>query len=216
MLGVIGAGTMGNGIAQVFAAHGHDVVMMDVNGGRGRERGHAAVGKSLARFVKKETSHPGRGGRHPGAASPHRPSTADLASADLVVEAIVENEAIKTTLFAELDAVVQPDAILASNTSSIWITKIAAATKRPDKVIGMHFMNPVPLMKLIEVIRGQDTSDDTTQKVFELAREPGQDAGRSERLAGLRVQPRSCCRCSTRRSFCVHEGVATPSPSTRS
>ena len=207
MFGVIGAGTMGNGIAQVFAAHGHDVVMVDLDG-EAAERGHAAIGKSLSRFVKKEKISQDEADQILGRIKTST-DIADLASADLVVEAIVEDEGIKTKLFAALDEVVQPDAILASNTSSIWITKIAAATKRPDKVIGMHFMNPVPLMKLVEVIRGQDTSNETTNRVTELAGSLGKTPVEVNDSPGF-VSNRVLLPMLNEAFFCVHEGVAAP------
>ena len=207
MFGVIGAGTMGNGIAQVFAAHGHDVVMMDLDG-EAVERGHTAIGKSLARFVKKERISQADADAILGRIKTSG-DIADLASADLVVEAIVENEGIKTKLFAALDKTVQPNAILASNTSSIWITRIAAATQRPDKVIGMHFMNPVPLMKLVEVIRGQDTSDETTGTVLELVKGLGKTPVEVNDSPGF-VSNRVLLPMLNEAFFCVHEGVATP------
>ena len=206
MLGVVGAGTMGNGIAQVFAAHGHDVVIVDLDE-VALERGHTSIGKSLARFVKKEKIT-----QEEADAVLARVKTstqiADLASADLVVEAIVEDEEIKRTLFRDLDAAVQPGAILASNTSSIWITKIGAATKRPDKVIGMHFMNPVPMMKLVEVIRGQDTSDETTAKVVELAESLGKTPVEVNDSPGF-VSNRVLMPMLNEAIYCLQEGVAT-------
>ncbi|MHC4958033.1 MAG: 3-hydroxybutyryl-CoA dehydrogenase [Planctomycetota bacterium] len=206
MLGVIGAGTMGNGIAQVFAMHGHDVVMVDV-AEEALARGKAAVEKSLGRLVKKEKISADEAKT---VAERVRTSTSvkDLADADLVVEAILEDEAIKCALFRELDATVKPDGILASNTSSIWITKIAAATKRPDKVIGMHFMNPVPMMKLVEVIRGNDTSDATTKTVVELAEALGKVPVEVNDSPGF-VSNRVLMPMLNEAIYCLHEGVAT-------
>jgi len=168
MLGVVGAGTMGNGIAQVFAAHGHDVVLVDINE-EVLQRGVAAVDKSLSRLVKKERIS-------------------------------AEEKAART---------VKPDAILASNTSSIWITEIAACTGRADKVIGMHFMNPVPMMKLVEVIRGQDTSDATLDRVMSLSRELGKEPVEVKDSPGF-VSNRVLLPMINEAICCVHEGVATP------
>ncbi len=206
MLGVVGAGTMGNGIAQVFAMHGHDVALLDINEDA-VARGRAAIEKSLGRFVKKEKMTADE-----AAAIVARVKTTtsakDLADADLVVEAIVENLAVKQKVFGELDREVKPDGILASNTSSIWITEIAAATKRPDRVIGMHFMNPVPLMKLIEVIRGHDTSDATTAAVFDLSKNLGKIPVEVNDSPGF-VSNRVLMPMINEAIFCLHENVGT-------
>ena len=204
--GVVGAGTMGSGIAQVFAAHGHDVVLVDV-APEAAEKGKARVLKSLARFVKKEKMT-----QADADAVAARVSTsmkvADLKDADLVIEAIIEDEAIKCSLFKELDEVVKQGSVLASNTSSIWITKIAAATRRPDKVIGMHFMNPVPMMKLVEVIRGNDTSDETTQRIMELCEGLGKTPVEVNDSPGF-VSNRVLLPMLNEAFFCLYEGVAT-------
>jgi len=204
--GVVGAGTMGSGIAQVFAAHGHDVVLVDV-APEAAEKGKARVLKSLARFVKKEKMT-----QADADAVAARVSTsmkvADLENADLVIEAIIEDEAIKCSLFKELDEVVKQGSILASNTSSIWITKIAAATRRPDKVIGMHFMNPVPMMKLVEVIRGNDTSDETTRRIMELCEGLGKTPVEVNDSPGF-VSNRVLLPMLNEAFFCLYEGVAT-------
>ncbi len=157
IIGVVGAGTMGNGIAQVAARAGYDVVIRDVSE-EFLQRGMAAIDKSLQRDVDKERL---------GAAEKCEiikrirtdTSLDSLSEAGMVIEAVTEDLNVKTELFKTLDQTVGPDTILASNTSSISITELGAATKRPDKVIGMHFMNPVPIMKLVEVIRGMATSD---------------------------------------------------------
>jgi len=164
---VIGAGTMGNGIAQVFAQSGFSVLLVDIAKPM-LERARASIEKSLARFVEK--------GKLPAA---DRDATLGrltittaidrLTEADFIVEAIVEQAEAKGTLFTSLDAIVRPEVIFASNTSSISITVIGAATKRPDKVLGMHFMNPVPLMPLVELIRGQRTSAESMRTASELA-----------------------------------------------
>ncbi|MEJ7616111.1 MAG: 3-hydroxyacyl-CoA dehydrogenase NAD-binding domain-containing protein [Pyrinomonadaceae bacterium] len=159
VFGVIGAGTMGNGIAQVAARAGLEVVMRDV-GEEALARAMSAIEKSLARDVDKNRLTIEEKQR-----IINRITTSvaweSLADAEFVVEAVTENYEVKREVFQILDRTVRPDAVLASNTSSISITKLGAATKRPEKVIGMHFMNPVPVMQLIEVIRGAATSDET-------------------------------------------------------
>ena len=205
MLGVVGAGAMGSGIAQVFAAHGHDVVMVDLDAAA-LGRGHKAVEKSLGRLVKKEKITADDAKTIHGRIKTST-STEDLAPAELVVEAVVEEASVKNAVFGDLDRIVQPDGILASNTSSIWITQIGAATRRPDKVIGMHFMNPVPMMKLIEVIRGHDTSDETTRKVVELATSLGKTPVEVNDSPGF-VANRVLLPMINEAIFCLHEGVA--------
>lgn len=163
---VLGAGTMGNGIAHVFAQYGYEVVMCDISD-EALQRGLATIEKNLSRQVSKgkltEEDKQNTFSRIK--------TTTDFASANhvqLVVEAATENKEIKFSLFKKLDEVIQKDAILATNTSTISITEIAAKTQRPDKVIGMHFMNPVPMMKLVEIIRGLSTSEDTYKKIHDL------------------------------------------------
>jgi 3-hydroxybutyryl-CoA dehydrogenase len=155
-IGVIGAGTMGNGIAQVFAQSGFEVRLVDA-AAPALDRARNAIGKSLAKLVEK-----GRVTAETRDAALARLSTGTdvsaLADVDYVVEAIIEDPAAKRDLFGQLDAITRPDVVLSSNTSSISITLLGAATNRPDKVLGMHFMNPVPLMTLVELIRGQTTS----------------------------------------------------------
>lgn len=169
---VIGAGTMGNGIAHVFAQSGHDVSLIDVNAAA-LERALATINRNLDRLVAKEKISV-----DDKAATLARLKTSTemhgaVSDADLVVEAATERLDLKVKIFEQMDASAPADAILATNTSSISITRIAAATGRADKVIGMHFMNPVPIMKLVEVIRGYDTSDATTATVVELSRQLG-------------------------------------------
>ncbi|WP_159875561.1 MULTISPECIES: 3-hydroxybutyryl-CoA dehydrogenase [Aquitalea] len=166
-IGVIGAGTMGNGIAQVFAMHGFEVRLADVSEAA-LHKGLAAIGNSLARMAKKGSIAEAD---IAGILARIHPTTllAELADRDLVVEAATENPAIKEAIFRELGSVVRADAILASNTSSISLTRIAAWVPQPERVVGMHFMNPVPLMQLVEIIRAIQTADHTYQKVFELA-----------------------------------------------
>ncbi len=167
VLGVVGAGQMGSGIAQVASACGLSVVMNDIKD-EFVERGYKTIEKSLGRLVKKEkiTEEEQQSilGRIEASTS-----LEDMIRADYVVEAATENEALKLKIFEDLDGFCKPGVILSSNTSSISITKIAAVTKRPEKVIGMHFMNPVPLMKLVEIINGLATDDETTRITRDLA-----------------------------------------------
>jgi 3-hydroxybutyryl-CoA dehydrogenase len=170
-LGVVGGGQMGSGIAHVAAASGVTVLLVDVEAGV-LERARAGIGKNLDREVAKGK----RTAEEKDAALSRITTTTrleDFAAADAVVEAIVENEGVKKELFGKLDRICREGAILASNTSSISITRLAAATRRPESVIGMHFMNPVPVMQLVEVIRGMATSDATAASVDALARRMG-------------------------------------------
>ena len=166
-IGVVGAGTMGNGIVQVCAAAGLKVVMQDI-GDTQVERGLATIDGSLDRLIKKEKiSEQDKQTTLSNIST--TTALADLADADIVIEAATENETIKLDIFRQLDDLCQPQTILASNTSSISLTRIAGATQRADQVIGMHFMNPVPIMALVEVIRALQTSDSTYQAVHELS-----------------------------------------------
>ncbi|HNU08290.1 MAG TPA: 3-hydroxybutyryl-CoA dehydrogenase [Pyrinomonadaceae bacterium] len=206
IIGVIGAGTMGNGIAQTAAANGFDVVMCDIKE-EFVNRGIENISKSLDRFVKKETMTEDQKNEILGRIS----ATTDLEELKdcfLIVEAATENFEIKKQIFEKLDAIAGPDAILASNTSSISITKIAAVTKRPDKVIGMHFMNPVPLMKLIEVIRGIATSDETYAKVHELSEKLGKTPLDCQDFPGF-VANRILLPMINEAVYALYEGVAT-------
>jgi 3-hydroxybutyryl-CoA dehydrogenase len=204
---VIGAGNMGNGIGHVFAQRGHGVVLVDsdpVALGHGLE----TIGRNFDRQIKKEKATE----EDKRAALDRIVSSTDLDSVhgvDLVVEAIVEDEEIKTDVFRTLDAIVKPDAILASNTSSISITQLAAATSRPDQVIGMHFMNPVPVMKLVEVIRGLETSAATHDTVVALAESLGKVPVTVEDYPGF-VSNRVLMPMINEAIFCVMEGVAEP------
>ena len=166
-VGVVGAGTMGNGIAQVCAAAGLDVVMQDI-GEAQVERGLETIAASLDRMINKEKIS-----EDDKSATLARIDTAtaleNLADADIVIEAATENEALKLGIFEQLDTLCRPDTLLASNTSSISLTRIAGATKRAEQVIGMHFMNPVPMMALVEVIRALQTSDETCASVVALS-----------------------------------------------
>jgi 3-hydroxybutyryl-CoA dehydrogenase len=166
-LGVIGAGQMGNGIAQVAAQFGFDVVMVDVSGSA-LEKGLSTIASSCDRLIKKTTMTEAQKTELLGRIKTS-PEMSALKNCDVIVEAATENIDLKLKIFKELDAVAKPAALLASNTSSISITKIAAATKRPTQVVGMHFMNPVPLMKLVEGIKGLQTSDETFKTVKALS-----------------------------------------------
>lgn len=205
-VGVLGAGTMGNGIAQVFATKGFQVTLAEVNGDA-LARGVGAIEKSLAKLGEK-----GRlGSETPaGIRERIRPSTqlSDLAHVDLVVEAITENEVVKTKVWRDLDSIVRTEAIFASNTSSISITRLGAATKRAERFIGMHFMNPVPLMKLIEIIRGLDTSPETTQTIVELSKKLDKTPIEANDYPGF-VANRILMPMINEAVFALMEGVAT-------
>ncbi len=206
IIGVVGAGTMGNGIAQTAASNGFDVMMVDVSQ-EFVDRGIANISKSLDRFVKKETISEDQKGEILGRVKPST-SLDDLAGCALIVEAASENFDIKRGIFERLDEVTPPETILSSNTSSISITKIAAVTKRPDKVIGMHFFNPVPLMKLVEVIRGIATSDETYGTVKGLSERLGKVPVECNDYPGF-VSNRVLMPMINEAVFALHEGVAT-------
>jgi 3-hydroxybutyryl-CoA dehydrogenase len=203
---VIGAGTMGNGIAHTAAASGFDVTLIDVAEAF-LERGMSTISANLQRGVDKGKMTADDKQQILGRIR----ATSDVneaADADIVIEAIIENLAAKTELFAKLDAITGADCILASNTSSISITKIAAATKRPDKVIGMHFMNPVPVMTLVEVIRGIATSDETYARVAELSKQMGKTAIEVNDYPGF-ISNRVLMPMINEAIFALFEGVAT-------
>ncbi len=206
-IGVIGAGQMGAGIAHVAALSGRDVVLADVSADLAG-KGLAVVRKNLGRQVEKGKITPQAADAALGRIVPSG-DVSDFAEADLVVEAIVENEGVKRELFARLDGLMKPGAILASNTSSISITRLGAATKRPENVIGMHFMNPVPVMQLVEVIRGIATSDETTAAVVAAAKEMGKVPVECRDFPGF-VSNRVLMPMINEAVFAVHEGVATP------
>ncbi len=205
-IGVIGAGTMGNGIAQVAAVSGFDVVMCDVST-EFVEKGIQNIGKSLDRFVKKEAITAEQKADFLGRIT-ITTNLEDLKNCNLAVEAASENFEIKKQIFERLDLITAPESILSSNTSSISITKIAAATKRPDKVIGMHFFNPVPLMKLVEVIRGIATSDETYAIVRDLSEKLGKVPVECNDSPGF-VSNRVLMPMINEAIFALHEGVAT-------
>jgi 3-hydroxybutyryl-CoA dehydrogenase len=204
--GVIGAGTMGNGIAQTAANAGFTVIMCDVSADF-VQRGVENISKSLDRFVKKETMTAEQKEEVLGRITTTTDLT-DLADCTLVVEAATENFDIKRQIFQKLDTICGPDAILSSNTSSISITKIAGITNRPDKVIGMHFFNPVPLMKLVEVIRGIATSDETYAKVKAVSEQLGKVPVECNDYPGF-VSNRILMPMINEAIFALHEGVAT-------
>ena len=203
---VIGAGTMGNGIAHVFAQAGHDVILMD-RSADALERAMGTIGKNLDRMVAKERiSVADKDGALARLTTSTDLGTA-VAQAELVVEAATENTELKLKIFADLDAAAPEGCILATNTSSISITKIAAATQRPDKVIGMHFMNPVPVMKLVEVIRGYATSDAICEKVMTLSAQLGKVPVEVNDYPGF-VANRILMPMINEAILTLHEGVA--------
>jgi 3-hydroxybutyryl-CoA dehydrogenase len=206
-IGVVGAGTMGNGIAQVFAQAGFAVRLVDIAKPM-LDRARNAIEASLAKFVEKgQLTSQAR-----DVALGHLSTTTSLdmlADADYVVEAIVEQVEAKRALFTSLDALVKPEAILASNTSSISITQLGAATKRPDKVLGMHFMNPVPIMKLVELIRGQATSDESLTTASSLCAKLGKIAIEAADYPGF-IANRVLMPMINEAIFAVMEGVGTP------
>ena len=206
IIGIIGAGTMGNGIAQTAANAGFDVIMCDIKQDF-VDKGFANVGKSLDRFVKKETMTEEQKTEILGRIK-ITTNLEDLEDCTLVVEAATENFEIKKQIFQKLDEITSEECILASNTSSISITKIAAVTSRPDKVIGMHFMNPVPLMKLVEVIRGIATSDETYAKVKEMSETMGKTPLDCQDFPGF-VANRILLPMINEAIFALYEGVAT-------
>lgn len=203
---VIGAGTMGNGIAQTFAANGFQVKLIDVNKDA-LDRGMATIGKSLGRFVKKEKMTQAQVDEILARIEGSTEIKAAVNS-KLVVEAVVERIEVKHAIFKELDELCADDAILATNTSSISITEIAAVTKRPDKVIGMHFMNPVPLMKLVEVIRGHETSSETMKSILECSESLGKTPVEAADYPGF-VANRVLMPMINEAVYCLMEGVAT-------
>lgn len=205
-IAVIGAGTMGNGIAQVCAVSGYKVSMIDV-ASAALEKGRGTIEKSLAKLTEK-----GRLSADEKAAALGRLSMqTELAStreADFIIEAATENPELKLKIFRDLDALARPEVILASNTSSISLTKIAGVTKRADKVIGMHFMNPVPLMTLVEIIRGLGTSDETTATVMELSKKLGKTPVEANDSPGF-ISNRILCPMINEAVYALMEGVGT-------
>ena len=206
-IAVVGAGQMGNGIAHVFSQHEFPVTMIDVSQAA-LEKGVSTIAKNLERQVKK--------GSIPAADQEKVLSRIDVstvldsaAEASLVIEAASEDSGLKFRIFSDLDRIARPDAILASNTSSISITEIARRTSRPEKVIGMHFMNPVPVMKLVEIIRGLATSDETTKRVMEMATKLEKTPVEVNDYPGF-VSNRVLMPMINEAVYCVMEGVGTP------
>src|ERR671916_2899327 len=204
---VVGAGTMGNGIAHVFAQHGWQVDLVD-SAPSALEKATATIRTNLERQVKKGSLPAGAPNEILGRIN--NGTALDAArNAELIIEAASENPAVKFSIFEQLDRMASPSAILATNTSSISITEIAARTRRPEQVIGMHFMNPVPVMQLVEVIRGHATSDQTTAAVMEAARALGKTPVEVNDYPGF-VSNRVLMPMINEAIFCVMEGVAAP------
>ena len=206
-IAVLGAGQMGNGITQVAACAGYQVTMVDIQQ-EYVDRGIAAIEKSLAKLVSKErmSQEDADAARARISLSIDRSVCADC---DLVVEAVPEILELKVSIFQELDALCKPETILASNTSSISITTIADATNRPDKVIGMHFMNPVPIMKLVEIINGKETSEQTNAAVIQASEQMGKTALSCNDSPGF-VSNRILCPMLNEAILTLQEGVAQP------
>jgi 3-hydroxybutyryl-CoA dehydrogenase len=204
---VVGAGTMGNGIAHVFAQHGWSVTLVDV-AQDALDRALQTIAANIERLVRK-----GAGSKEQGAETIGRIRTStnldNLQNVELVVEAATENPEVKFQIFEDLDRLAPPGAILASNTSSISITQIAAQTKRPAQIIGMHFMNPVPVMQLVEVVRGLHTDDETVRKVVEVVKDLKKTPVVVHDSPGF-VSNRVLMPMINEAVFCVQEGVATP------
>lgn len=203
---VAGSGTMGNGIAQVAATTGYQVTLMDVVPSQ-LEKARAAISRSVEKLLEKnQITH-----EQKNAALNIQTATSfeRLPEADLVIEAASENPEIKLRVFTEMDQLARPGVILASNTSSISITRIAAATQRPERVIGMHFMNPVPLMRLVEVIRGLSTSDETTEMVMQVCRRMGKEPVEAKDSPGF-ISNRILCPMINEAIFALQEGVGKP------
>ncbi len=207
VFGVVGAGQMGSGIAQVAAQAGLNVIMRDIKD-EFVERGLSVIKKNLERAVSKgkmsEDEKNAILGRIKGTTDMN-----DFKDADFVVEAATEREDLKLNIFKELDEITKEGVILASNTSSISITKIASATKRPEKVIGMHFMNPVPVMKLVEIIRGLATDDETFNTTKELAEKMGKTCAETNDYPGF-IANRILLPMINEAIYCLYEGVGTP------
>ena len=205
-IAVLGAGQMGNGIAHVFAQAGYSVAMIDVSKAA-LARGRETIGRNLDRQIKKGTLQPADRDAILGRITDHDSLDA-VKDATLVIEAVTENRELKARIFAELDAKAPAGAILATNTSSISITEIAGGTKRPESVIGMHFMNPVPVMQLVEIIRGLATSDATTASVVELSKAVGKTPVEANDYPGF-IANRILMPMINEAVYCLMEGVGT-------
>jgi 3-hydroxybutyryl-CoA dehydrogenase len=198
---VVGAGQMGGGIAQVVAGTGRRVSLYDAAAGA-VEHGVATMRRSLGKLAEK-------GGPNPDDVLSRVQAVDDLVPADLMIEAVIEDAVVKEDVFRRADETLPPEAVLASNTSSIPISTLAAATNRPDRVIGMHFFNPVPLMSLVEVVRGKETSDETADAITELARELGKTPAVANDFPGF-VSNRILMPFINEAVWALHEGVAEP------
>ncbi|MCP1833213.1 MULTISPECIES: 3-hydroxybutyryl-CoA dehydrogenase [Bradyrhizobium] len=205
-VGIIGAGTMGNGIAQICAAAGLGVTMVDISDAA-VQRGLKTVGSSLDRLVAKEKMTAADRDATLGRINATT-DKAKLAACDLVIEAATENEELKVKILKDLCAGLKPSALVATNTSSISITRLAASTDRPDRFIGMHFFNPVPVMALLELIRGLQTSDDTVAKAEAFAKRVGKVAITAKNSPGFAVN-RILCPMINEAIFALQEGIAT-------
>jgi 3-hydroxybutyryl-CoA dehydrogenase len=206
-IAVVGAGTMGNGIAQVCATAGYIVTLIDV-APAALDKGISNIRRSLGKLAEKGRLTSSQAESALAAIAPAGELSA-AAAAELVIEAATENPELKLKIFRDLDALAQPDAILASNTSSISLTKIAGATHRPDKVVGMHFMNPVPLMTLVEVIRALGTSDATVAAILEVCRALGKTPVEAKDSPGF-ISNRILCPMINEAIFTLQDGVGTP------
>jgi 3-hydroxybutyryl-CoA dehydrogenase len=203
---VIGAGTMGSGIAQTAAVSGYQVTLMDEYPAA-LERAKSTIEKSVDKLLGKQVINEEQ--RLAALAIPLTGSMTQVGEADLVIEAVIENEELKRNIFMQVDGLAKSGVILASNTSSISITKIASVTKRPESVIGMHFMNPVPLMRLVEVIRGLATSDDTMQTVLDVCRKMNKEPIEALDSPGF-ISNRILCPMINEAVFALQEGIGTP------
>jgi len=202
---VIGAGTMGSGIAQTAATSGFQVTLMDAFP-EALEKGKSAIARSVEKLAEKGRLTPEQ--RRAALDMQTATELHQAAEADLVIEAATENPELKLKLFKDLDGLAAPETILASNTSSISITRIAGATGRPEKVIGMHFMNPVPIMQLVEVIRGLETSDETRDTIFDLSRRMGKTPVEANDAPGF-ISNRILCPMINEAIFALQEGVGS-------
>jgi len=203
---VVGAGTMGNGIAQTAAVSGFRVTMMDVVPEQ-LVRARMTIARSVEKLASKGLINEEQ--KRAGMEIAMATSLDDVPAADLVIEAATENPELKHKLFAELDRLARPEVILASNTSSISLTKIGAATQHPDKVVGMHFFNPVPLMRLVEVIRGLATSAETTAVAIDISRHMGKEPVEAKDSPGF-ISNRILCPMVNEAIFALQEGIGTP------
>ena len=203
---VVGSGTMGNGIAQVAATSGYQVTLMDVAPAQ-IDKAKATIAKSVGKLMEKGTISAEQ--RQAALDIKTATNLDGVGEADLVVEAATENPELKLKIFSDMDQAARPGAILATNTSSISITKIAAVTKRPEAVIGMHFMNPVPLMRLVEVIRGLATTDETTKTTLDICRQMGKEPVEAKDSPGF-ISNRILCPMINEAIFALQEQIGTP------